>query len=83
MDGLCAMQDLTLVLGSALRGVAPGSHLITNDDAAWWRVISYLKRALTRCAPLVVKTPLGVWFYRWTQASHMVGQDRVEAGGGH
>ena len=63
MDGLSAMRDRTLVLGSALRGVAPGSHLIVDDDDAWWLMISSLMHALTRCVPLVVEMPLEAWFY--------------------
>jgi hypothetical protein len=60
-----------------------GSHLIANDDATWRRVISSFVHALTCCVLLVVETPLGVWFYRQTQASYMVNLDEVEAGDGH
>jgi hypothetical protein len=60
----------------------PGSHLITNDVTAWQWVISLFMRALTHCAPLVVGTLLGAWFYRWTQASHMVGLDGAKVGDG-
>ena len=59
-----------------------GSHLITNNVAAWWRVILSFMRALTCCAPLVAGTLLGAWFCHRTQASHAVGLDRVEAGDG-
>ena len=47
------MRDLSLVLGSALLGVAPDSHLITSDDAAWRRVVSLLVCALICHVPLV------------------------------
>ena len=79
-DDLSAMRDRALIPGLALRGVAPGSHQITNVDIAWRWVISWLVYALTCCIPLVAETPLGVWLYRWTQASHAVPLGRVEAG---
>ena len=62
MNGLSIVQDWVLVLGLALRDVAPGSHLITNDDNTWRWVISSFMRALTCCTSLVVETLLGVWF---------------------
>ena len=62
--------------------MAPGSHLITNDDAACWRVISSLVHALTRYVPLVVDTLIRMWFHSQTQASHVVGLGRVEASDG-
>jgi hypothetical protein len=71
-DGLSTVQDWVLVPGLALRGMAPDSHLITNDDAVWrWVILSFV-HALTRCAPLVVGTLLKAWFYHQTQASHTV-----------
>jgi hypothetical protein len=54
MDGLSIVQDWVLVLGLASRGLALGCHLITNDEATWWWVISSLVHALTHCVPLVV-----------------------------
>jgi len=54
--------------------------LINNSVAVWWWVISSFTRALTCCAPLVAKTLLETWFYHQTQASHVVGLDRAEAG---
>ena len=63
IGGLSTMRDRTLVLGLALRGVAPGSDLITDDHATWWQVISQLVHALTHCVLLVVEMLLGVWFY--------------------
>ena len=76
------MRDLTLVLGLALRGVAPSSHLINNDNATWrWVILSFV-RALTCCAPLAVEALLGAWLYYRTQASHTVGLGRVQAGDG-
>ena len=82
MDGLSIMRDWSLVPSLALRGVAPGGHLIANAAALGW-VISLLVRALTCCVPLVMEMSLGAWFYRQTQASHAVGLNRVEAGDGH
>jgi hypothetical protein len=76
------MQDWTLVLGLALRGVALGSHLVTCDDTAGRRVILLFMHALTHCAPLVAGTLFGAWFYRRTQTSHTVGLDVVETGDG-
>jgi hypothetical protein len=64
IDGLSTMRDWALVLGLALRGMALGSHLITNDDAAWRRVISSLMYALTHCVLLVVEVPLEACFHR-------------------
>ena len=81
VDSLSAMQGWTLVLGLALRGVALGSHLITNNDAWRW-MISSLVRALTCCVPPMVEMPLEAWFYCRAQASHVVGLDRVEASDG-
>lgn len=40
-----------------------GSHLITNNDAAWWWVISSLVYALTHCVSLVAEAPIRAWFY--------------------
>ena len=77
------MHDQALVSGLALRGVAPGSHLITNDDIAWWRVILSLMYALTCCVPLVAEISLRAWLYHWTHVSHAVDLDRVETGYGH
>jgi hypothetical protein len=77
-DGLSALRDWALVPGLALCGVAPCSHLITNDDTAWRRVISSLMHALTCCVPLVAETPLGAWLYRRTQASDAVDLNGVE-----
>jgi hypothetical protein len=76
------MRDQTLVLGLALRGVVPGSHLIISDDVMWRWVILLLVCAQTCCARLMAETPLGAWFYRWTQASNVVGLDRVEVADG-
>ena len=74
--------DWTLVSGMPLRGVAPGSRLITNDIATWqWVILSFV-RALTHCAPLVAGMLLRAWFYRRTQASHAVGLDGAKAGDG-
>jgi hypothetical protein len=81
-DGLFAVQYWVLVSSLALRGMATGSHLITNDNAAWQRVISLFVRVLTCCAPLVVETLLAAWFYHQTQASPVVGLDEVEPGDG-
>jgi hypothetical protein len=67
MDGLSAVQDLVLAPGLALQGMAPGSHLITNDNVVWRRVISSFVRALTRCAPLVAEMLPGAWFYHWSR----------------
>ena len=72
------MWDRTLVSVLSLHGVASGGHLIANDDAAWRWVTSSLVRALTSCVPLLAEAPLGAWFHRRTQASHVVGLDRVE-----
>ena len=52
-----------LDLGSELGLAWHGSHMITDDDTALWRVISVLVCALTCCTPLVVETPLEAWFY--------------------
>ena len=46
-NSLSTVQDWVLVSGLSLQGVALDSHLITNDDAAWRRVISLFVRALT------------------------------------
>jgi hypothetical protein len=82
LDGSSFMQDWTLVLGLALRGMAPGSHLVTCDDTVGRRVISLFMHALTHCTPLVARTLLGAWFYRRTQTSHTVGLDVVETSDG-
>ena len=66
MDSLSAMRDWALVSGLALRGMAPGSHLITNDDNAWQWVISSLVYALTCCVLPVVESPLRAGLYRQT-----------------
>jgi hypothetical protein len=59
-----------------------GSHLITYDAAARWRVILSLVRALTCGILLVVETLLEVWFQCWIQASHAVDLDGVETSDG-
>ena len=66
MGGLSTNQGWVLVSGVVFRGVAPGGHLINNDDAVWRWVISSFVRALTRCAPLVVEALLEAWIYHWT-----------------
>ena len=80
--GSSTVQDLVLALGLALLGVAPNSHLITNDIVVWRWVISSFMHALTRCVPLVVEMLLGVWFYHRTQSSHAVGLDGAKASDG-
>ena len=59
--------------------MALGSHLITNNDAAWRWVISSLVYALTHCVSLVVEVSIRAWFYRRSKASLAVGLDGVEA----
>jgi hypothetical protein len=78
-DSLITVLDRVLVPGLALRGVAPGSHLITCDAAAQRQVISLLVRALTCGVSLVAKKLLEAWFHRRIQASHVVDLNGVEA----
>ena len=52
LRSLPIMQDRILVLGLTLRGVVSVSGLITNDDDAWWRVVSSFMRALAHCVPM-------------------------------
>jgi hypothetical protein len=73
---------MTLVLGFALRGMALGSHLITNDIAMWWRVVSSLMCALTCCVPLVVETLSMARLYRKVQVSRTVSLDWVQTDDG-
>lgn len=35
------MGDLIPILGLALRGMAPDSHMIASDGAAWWRRVLF------------------------------------------
>ena len=60
--GSSTVQDLVLALGLALLGVAPNSHLITNDIVVWRWVISSFMHALTHYAPLVAEMLLEAWF---------------------
>jgi hypothetical protein len=48
VGGSSIVQVLVLAPGLALRGMALGSHLINNDNAAWRWVVSLFTRALTR-----------------------------------
>ena len=65
-----------------MQGVAPGSHLITCDDATGRWVILLLMCALTHGSPLVVEMMFEAHFHRWVQASHAVDLDRAEASDG-
>ena len=76
------MRGLTLVLGLALQGMVLDSHLITNDNAAWWRMVSSLMCALICRVPLVAAL-LRTRLCHGIQASHTVGLDRVESGDVH
>ena len=58
--GLSVKQDQIQVLGLALRGVAPVSHLITYDAATRRWVILLLMRTQACCVPPVTETLLGV-----------------------
>lgn len=62
------MRNLILVLGLALQGMVPDSHLITSDDAAWWRMVSSLVWALICRIPLVA-TLLRIGLYHRIHAS--------------
>ena len=75
-------QDWILVLGLALHGATPVSHLIIGDDAAWWQVVSPLVHALVHCVPLMEKTLSRAWLYCGVQFSHTVSLDWVGASDG-
>ena len=76
-------QDWILVLGLALRGVTSDSHLISGDGTAWRLAVLSLMRALAHCVLPMAETLSKAWLYRGILFSHIVGLDRVGAGGGH
>ena len=64
-----------------MQGVVPDSHLITSDNAAWWRMVSLLVCALICHIPLVVAL-LRMQLCHKMRAFHAVGLDGVEVGDG-
>ena len=55
--GLSTMKDWILVPSLTFCSIMLVSCLTTNNDVAWWRVVSSFVRALVHCVSLAVTLP--------------------------